>query len=87
MFRQLVRGDEQEVSEEKWLQKLYQTMNEWRIYPYVFVQKLPSLVDLKHKVDELLLSINYCPSIIVLENNLYYCIEKYGMVYGNLRHW
>jgi hypothetical protein len=28
MFRQLVRGDQQEVSEEKRLQKLYQTMNE-----------------------------------------------------------
>jgi hypothetical protein len=37
----------------------------------MFVLKLPSLVYLKHKVDELLLSINYCPSIIVLENILY----------------
>jgi hypothetical protein len=34
------------------------------------VLKLPLLVDLQHKVGELVLSITSCPSIISLENNL-----------------
>jgi hypothetical protein len=40
------------------------------------VLKLPSLVDLRLKVRELVLSITSCTSIIVLENSLTYCIEK-----------
>jgi hypothetical protein len=41
----VVRGGLQAVSEEKALQKLYQTLNEWKIHPYMTVLKLPLLVD------------------------------------------
>jgi hypothetical protein len=34
------------------------------------VLKLPLLVDLQQKVGELVLSIIYCPSTIILENTL-----------------
>jgi hypothetical protein len=34
------------------------------------VLKLPLLVDVQHKVGELVLSITSCPSIIILENVL-----------------
>jgi hypothetical protein len=38
-------GGPQAVSEVKALQKLYQTLNEWKIHPYMSVIKLPLLVD------------------------------------------
>jgi hypothetical protein len=48
------------------------------------VLKLPLLVDLKLTVGELVLPITSCPKIIILENTLNWCIEKY--VYGNFKH-
>jgi hypothetical protein len=38
--------------------------------------KLLWLVGLQQEVDELLLSITSCPIIIILENNLSYCLQK-----------
>jgi hypothetical protein len=58
----------QAVSEEIALQKLYQTLKEGKISPYLSVLKLPLLDDLQKKVGELVLSITYCSSIIILEN-------------------
>jgi hypothetical protein len=55
----------------KAVQKLYRTLNECKIHPYMSVLKLPSLVDLQHKVGELVLYITSCPSIIIFENTLY----------------
>jgi len=52
----------QAVSEEKALQKLYQTLNELKNTPYMSVLKLPLLVDLQQKVGELVISITSCPS-------------------------
>jgi hypothetical protein len=43
----VVRDGPQAVSEEKLLQKLHQTLNEWKIHPYMFVLKLTSLVNLQ----------------------------------------
>jgi hypothetical protein len=43
--------------------------------------KLPLLVDFQQKVGELVLSITSCPTIIILQNTLNYCIENRG--YGN----
>jgi hypothetical protein len=63
-------GGLQTVSEEKALQKLYQTLNEWKIHPYMSVLKLPSLVDLQYKIGEVVLSTTSCPSIIISENTL-----------------
>jgi hypothetical protein len=63
-------GGPQAVSEEKSLQKLYQTLNERKIHPYRSVLKLLLLVDLQQKVGELVLSITSCLSVIILENNL-----------------
>jgi hypothetical protein len=40
------------------------------------VLKLPLLVDFQEKVSELVISINYCPSVVVLENTSNWCIEK-----------
>jgi hypothetical protein len=37
--------------------------------PYMSVLKLSLLVDLQHKVAELIISITYCPSIIILEDD------------------
>jgi hypothetical protein len=48
------------------------------------VLKLPLLADLKLTVGELILSITSCQKIIILENALNWCIEKY--VYGNFKH-
>jgi diacylglycerol kinase len=64
------------VSEEKALQKLYYTLNEWKVHPYMFVLKLLLLVGLPQKVGELVLSITSCLPIIILENILNTCIEK-----------
>jgi hypothetical protein len=52
------------------LQKLYQTLNKWKIEPYKSVLKLPLLADLQQKVGELVISIIYCPAFAVLENVL-----------------
>jgi hypothetical protein len=51
----VVRGGPQAVSEENAFQKLYQTLNELKIHPYMSVLNLPSLVDLELKIDELFL--------------------------------
>jgi hypothetical protein len=59
------------------LQKLYQTLNEWKTHRYMSVLKLPLLVDLQQKVGELVLSIT-CPTVIILENTLNQYIEKCG---------
>jgi hypothetical protein len=40
------------------------------------VLKLPLLVDLQHKIGELVLPINFCPTVIVLENAVSQFIEK-----------
>jgi hypothetical protein len=69
-------GDPQAVSEEKALQKLYQTLSKTKIHTYMSVLKLPLLVDLQQKVGKLVLSINACPSINILENTWNWCIEK-----------
>jgi hypothetical protein len=58
------------VSEEKALQKLYRTLNERKIHPYMSVLKLPLFVDLQQKIGELVLSTISCPTIIILENTL-----------------
>jgi hypothetical protein len=66
----VVRGGPQTVSEEKALQKLYETFNELKIHPQRSVLKVPLLVDLQQKVGELVISITYCPSVIILQNTL-----------------
>jgi hypothetical protein len=71
----VVRGGPQAVSEEKALRKLYQTLKELKIHPYMYVLKLPLLNDL-HQKGELVLSMTSCSPITVLENNLNYCMEK-----------
>jgi hypothetical protein len=48
------------------------------------VPKLSFLVDLRQEVGELVPSITYRPTIIILENALKQCIEKCG--YGNFDH-
>jgi hypothetical protein len=58
-------GGPQAASEEGGLQKLYQTLNEWKIRPYMSVLKLPLLGDLQQKVVELALSITSRPSVII----------------------
>jgi hypothetical protein len=40
------------------------------------VLKLPLLVYLEQKVGELVLATTSCPSVIILENILNWCIEK-----------
>jgi hypothetical protein len=50
----------QAVSEKKSFQKLYQTLNEWKLHPHLPVLKLPLLADLEQKVGELVISINSC---------------------------
>jgi hypothetical protein len=62
----VVRGGSQAVSEDKALQKLYQTPNELKIHRYISVANLRLLVDLQQKVGELVLSITSCPAIIIL---------------------
>jgi hypothetical protein len=42
----VVRGGPHAVSEEKALKKVYQTLNERKIHPYMSVLKLPLLDDL-----------------------------------------
>jgi hypothetical protein len=42
------------------LQKLYQTLKEWKINPYMSVLKLPLLVDLQQRVGELVISVTSC---------------------------
>jgi hypothetical protein len=48
------------------------------------VLKLLLLNDLQQKIGELVPSIMPCPSIIILENTLNLCTEKYG--YGVFNH-
>jgi hypothetical protein len=48
------------------------------------VLKLPFLVGLQEKVGELGVSLSSCPSVIILENVLNYCIEKYD--YGKFKY-
>jgi hypothetical protein len=83
-YRIQVLGRPQAVSEKKALQKMYQTLNEWKIHPNVSVLKLSLLDDLQQKVGELVLSITSFLWIIILENTLNWCTEKCG--YGNLNH-
>jgi hypothetical protein len=40
------------------------------------VPKLPLLVDLQQKVGKVVFSIDYCPSVTILENTLNHFIEK-----------
>jgi hypothetical protein len=56
---QVVRGGTQAISVEKALQKWRQTLNDCKIYLYIFVLKLPFLVGLQQKVGELIISINF----------------------------
>jgi hypothetical protein len=49
------------------------------------VLKLPLLVYRQKKVGKLVLSITSCPSIIILENTLNWCIKTCG--YGNFNNW
>jgi hypothetical protein len=70
----VVHGCQQAVSEEKALKKLYQALNELKIHTCTSVLKLSSLLDLQHKAGELLLSLTFCPSIIILENAFNCCI-------------
>jgi hypothetical protein len=63
--RQVIRGGPQAVSEAKVLQNLYQTLNELKIRPHMFVLKLALLVDLQQKLGELVLSTSSCSSIII----------------------
>jgi hypothetical protein len=65
---QVVRLGPKMVSEEKLWQKLYQTLNEWKIHPHVSVLKLRLLVDFQNKLVELILSTTSCRTIIILEN-------------------
>jgi hypothetical protein len=58
-------GDEYDVQS---LNIMYQTLTEKKIHPYVYVLKMPLFVDLQQKVDELVIFITTCPSIIILEN-------------------
>jgi hypothetical protein len=74
--RQVVRDGAQAVSKDEALQKWNQTLNEWKIRPYMSVLKLPLLGNLQQKVSELVLSMTSCPSVIILENILNLCIEK-----------
>jgi hypothetical protein len=60
----------QTVLGERALRKLYQTLKEWKIHPYLSVLKLPLSVYLNKKVHELVISIIYWPSIIIVENAL-----------------
>jgi hypothetical protein len=46
------------------------------------ILQLPLLVDLEHKVGELVLAITSCHTIIISGNSLIWCIEKCG--YDNL---
>jgi hypothetical protein len=66
----------QAVSDAKALQKLYQTLNDRKIRPYMLVIKLPLYIDLLQKVGEIVLPITSCPSIINLENALIQCLEN-----------
>jgi hypothetical protein len=67
VVRSGLSGDPQAVSEGKALQKLYQTLKEWKIHPYITV---PLWIDRQQKVGALVLSITSCPSVINLENTL-----------------
>jgi hypothetical protein len=55
--RQAVRGSLQTVSEEKVLQKLHQTPNEWKTHTCMSVLKLPLLIEVQQKVGELVRSL------------------------------
>jgi uncharacterized membrane protein YphA (DoxX/SURF4 family) len=68
--RQVVR---RQFRKKKMLQKLYQTLNEWKTHPYLSVLKLPLLVGLQQKVSELVLS-------ITLSFNNYF-IKYFKLVY------
>jgi hypothetical protein len=63
-------GGPHSVWEENALQKLYQWLNKLKLYPYMSVLKLLLLVNLQQKVGELVLSVTYCPSNIILANTL-----------------
>jgi hypothetical protein len=65
-IRQAVCGGQQSVSEEKELQKLTDTERMKNTSIHVFA-KTAFLVDVQQKAGELVLSISYCPSIIILE--------------------
>jgi hypothetical protein len=64
----VVRGGPQAVSEEITLQKIISDTERVKIHPYMSVLKPPLLVDLQQKVGELVRSITFCSSIIILEN-------------------
>jgi hypothetical protein len=70
-----------------WSTSFHRPDNErMKIHPYISVQKLPLLVDLQQTVGELVLSITSCPSLIILENTLNYCIEKNVVMVTNHRY-
>jgi hypothetical protein len=52
--------------------------------PYMSVPKLPLLVDLQQKLDEFVLSIIACPTVIIIGNALKKCVEK--CCYCNFDH-
>jgi hypothetical protein len=66
----MISCNPQAVSEEKSIAKIASDTERIKVHPYMSVLKLPLLVDLQQKVDELGLSITSCPSIIMLENTL-----------------
>jgi hypothetical protein len=65
----VVRGGQQAVSREKAFQKLYDILR-MKNKPIQVCVKLPSLVCLQQKVDELILSTSSCSTIIILDNDL-----------------
>jgi hypothetical protein len=63
---------------------LNQSLNEWKIHQYMSVLNLSLLAELQLKVGKLVISTSSCPSILILENTLNWCLEKCG--YGTCGH-
>jgi hypothetical protein len=74
------------VSEEEALQKLCQTLNEWKLHPHMSVLKLPLLVDLQQKVGELVLSKLLVLQLLFLKMLQICAHKKYSYRYGNCYH-
>jgi hypothetical protein len=72
---QVVCSGLQAVSEEKGHCKYCIRHRTNEKHTHTCLLKLPLLVDLQQKVGELVLSITYCPKIIILENTLNWCPE------------
>jgi hypothetical protein len=79
-------GGPQAFLEVKALQKLYQTVTERKIHPYMSVLKLPLLVDLQQKVGKPVLSIIPCPSIIAYFRKYFKLVYK-TCGHSKFNHW